>query len=216
MAPKVSIGQRWQIIGMHMTGMSCRATGRELNLSHTTISRLIAKHGATGEVKDRSRTERPRKIDAREDREMVRMARRNPFLNSVQLLNLWRTCQRLSTGTVRKRLYAAGLRARRPVRRPILAPRRKLDRLNWFTTRQGWNIRSWRSIHWSDESRFPLHVQTAERESGGQEEQHITRETSRRRNWPQALVEEWNRIPLRRIRRLIESMRRRVRVTIAA
>ncbi|XP_067682689.1 uncharacterized protein [Haliotis asinina] len=104
--------------------MSCRAVGRELNLSHTAI-RLIAKHGATGEVKDRSRTGRPRKTDAREDRALFRMARRNPSLNSVQLQDLWRPFQRPPTSTVRRRLHAAGLRARRPVRRPLLTARHK-------------------------------------------------------------------------------------------
>ncbi|XP_067651703.1 hemicentin-2-like [Haliotis asinina] len=48
MTPKVSIGHSWQIIGMSRTGMSFRAIGREWNLSHTTISRLIAKLGTTG------------------------------------------------------------------------------------------------------------------------------------------------------------------------
>lgn len=333
MAPKVSIGQRWQIIGMHRTGMSCRAIGRQLNLSHTTISRLIAKHVATGDVKDRSKSGRPPKTSAREDRVLVRMAWRNPFLNSVQLRNLWRPYQRLSTGTVRRRLHAAGLRARRPVRRPLLTPRHKQDRLNWCTARQGWNIRSWRRIHWSDESRFLLHVTDGRakvwRSRGAAYDQrniqeevpfgggsvmvwgccsfdckldlviipgnlngqryqneilnghvvphfdnhnlasrpvfmddnarphraHAVRQFLRNNAidtipWParspdlnplehlwdilgrqvkqrdppvnslqelsQALIEEWNRIPLRRIRRLIESMRRRVRVTIAA
>jgi hypothetical protein len=31
-------------------------------------------------------------------------------------------------------------------------------RLAWCLTRRGWNLRTWHKIHWSDESRFLLHV----------------------------------------------------------
>jgi hypothetical protein len=31
-------------------------------------------------------------------------------------------------------------------------------RLRWCLARRGWNLRIWRKIHWSDESRFLLHV----------------------------------------------------------
>jgi hypothetical protein len=30
--------------------------------------------------------------------------------------------------------------------------------LAWCLARRGWNLRTWRKIHWSDESRFLLHV----------------------------------------------------------
>ena len=46
---------RWQIIGMHGAGMSCRNTGVNLDINHTVISRLVRKHADTGHVMDRSR-----------------------------------------------------------------------------------------------------------------------------------------------------------------
>ena len=53
---------------------------------------------------------------------------------------------------------AVGLRARRPIRRPFLTPRHMQERLTWSRMRARWNLRSWRRIHWLDESRFLLHM----------------------------------------------------------
>ena len=44
------------------------------------------------------------------------------------------------------------------IKRPLLADRHRRSRLAWCLARRGWNIRTWRKIHWSDESRFLLHV----------------------------------------------------------
>jgi hypothetical protein len=43
-------------------------------------------------------------------------------------------------------------------KRPLLADRHRRSRLAWCLARRGWNLRTWRKIHWSDESRFLLHV----------------------------------------------------------
>ena len=143
---------------MHTTGMSCREIGRQLNINHTVISRLIAKHGQTNEVKDRPRSGRPKKTTARDDRALVRLVRRSPFTNSRVLSQQWETRNRVSMSTVKRRLYAAGMKARRPVRRPLLTAHHKEERLRWCNERRHWNMRSWRRVHWSDESRFLLHA----------------------------------------------------------
>ncbi|KAK7096366.1 hypothetical protein V1264_005668 [Littorina saxatilis] len=48
--------------------------------------------------------------------------------------------------------------ARRVIKRPRLTDDHKRRRLAWCLARQRWNLRTWRRIHWSDESRFLLHV----------------------------------------------------------
>ena len=44
---QLSEAQRWQIVGMHSTGMSFKAIGRQLGCHHTVVSRLIRKHRQT-------------------------------------------------------------------------------------------------------------------------------------------------------------------------
>jgi hypothetical protein len=42
------------------------------------------------------------------------------------------------------------------IKRPPLADRHRWTRLAWCLARRGWNLRTWRKIHWSDERRFRI------------------------------------------------------------
>ena len=70
----------------------------------------------------------------------------------------WLPNRRLSAKTVRYRLRSAGYNARRTIRRPMLTPRHKAGCLFWCQQRRDRNLRSWRKFHWSDESKFFLHM----------------------------------------------------------
>jgi hypothetical protein len=61
-------------------------------------------------------------------------------------------CQQEQLETVWNR----DLKSRRVTKRSLLADRHR--RLAWWLARRGWNLRTWRKIHWSDESWFLLHV----------------------------------------------------------
>ncbi|XP_060069171.1 uncharacterized protein LOC132549271 [Ylistrum balloti] len=100
--------------------MSWREIGRQLNITHTVISRLIRKHVATGNVQDRQRSGRPRKTMARDDRMLLRLARQEPRSASRTLRDRWQVNARLSLSTLKRRLKAGGLSSRRPIRRPLL------------------------------------------------------------------------------------------------
>jgi hypothetical protein len=89
---------------------------------------------------------------------LQRLVRRMPFATSPILKQHWLPNRRMSTRTVRNRLKSAGLKSRRVIKRPLLADRHRRSRLAWCLARRGWNLRIWRKIHWSDESRFLLHV----------------------------------------------------------
>jgi transposase len=155
---RISEAQRWQIIGMHTTGMSFKAIERQMGYHYTVVSRLVRKHTQTNYVKDLLRSGRPRVTSDHDDRTLQRMVRWMPFANSPVLKQHWLPNRRLSTRTVRNRLKSAGLKSRRVIKRPLLADRHRRSRLAWCLARHGWNLRTWRKIHWSDESRFLLHV----------------------------------------------------------
>lgn len=155
---RYSEATRWRIIGMKSTGMSCRAIGRQLDINHTVISRLVQKHRQTDHVKDRPRPGQPRKTSRVEDRDLARLVRRQPLSNSGVLKQLWLPNRPLCNRTVRNRLKAIGLKARRVIKRPALTNLHKRSRLGWCLARRHWNLTSWRKVHWSDESRFLLNV----------------------------------------------------------
>jgi transposase len=154
--PQVSTAMRWRIVGMSSAGMSLRQIGAQVGHHSSTISRILKKHRETNDVIDRKRSGRPRCTSEREDRALLRHVRRHPFAQSNALKRAWLPNRRICDRTVRNRLKAAGLRARRPVRRPLLTPAHKAARLQWCRDRRNWNLASWRKVHWSDESRFLL------------------------------------------------------------
>ena len=99
--------QRWQIIGMHTTGMSFKAIGRQMGYHYTVVSRLVRKHTQTNNVKDLPRSGRPRVTSDRDDGALQRLVRRMPFATSPVLKKHWVPNRRLSTRTVRNRQKSA-------------------------------------------------------------------------------------------------------------
>jgi transposase len=143
---------------MHTKGMSFKAIGRQMGYHYTVVSGLVRKYKQTNNVKDLLRSGRPRVTSDRDDRALQRLVRRMPFATSPVLKQHWLPNRRLSTRTVNNRLKSAGLKSRRVNKRPLLAYRHRRTRLAWCLARRDWNLRTWRNINWSDESRFLFHV----------------------------------------------------------
>ena len=101
---RISEAQRWQIIGMHTTGMSFKAIGRQMGYHYTVVSRLVRKLTQTNNVKDLPRSGRSRVTSDRDDRALQRLVRRMPFATNPVLKQHWLPNRRLSIRTVRNRL----------------------------------------------------------------------------------------------------------------
>jgi hypothetical protein len=63
---------------------------------------------------------------------------------------------RISTQTVRNRLHASGLHARKPAVRPALTARHRNCRLQFARRHANWGVRRIRPLLFTDESRFCL------------------------------------------------------------
>ena len=97
---------------MHTTGMSFKATGRQMSNHYTVVSRLVGKQTQTNNVKDLPRSGRPRVISDRDDRALQRL----PFATSPVFKQHWLPNRRMSTTTVRKRLTSAELKSWRVIK----------------------------------------------------------------------------------------------------
>jgi transposase len=139
---RISEAQKWQIIGMHTTGMSFKAIGRQMCYHYTVVSRLVRKHTQTNNVTDLPRSGRSRVTSDRDNRALQCLVRRVPLATSPVLKQHWLPNRRLSTRTVRNHLKSAGLKSRRFIKRPLLADRHRRTRLAWCLARRGWNIKT--------------------------------------------------------------------------
>lgn len=154
--PGMTLEERQRAIGMLQAGMPARDVARHFNRHESTISRLRSRFQVTGAVNDRPRSGRPRKTTLREDRFIVTSSRRNRFLSSRKLRLLLRnaTGTIVSDRTVRNRLRAARLRARRPYVGIPLTLRHRQARFQWVRTHRQWTRRQWNDVLFTDESRF--------------------------------------------------------------
>ena len=153
---KLTIPERWQAVGMPNGGFSHRRVADHFRVNHSIIVRLMQRFRQTRNVTDRLRAGRPRKTTPREDRLISRRARQRPFSTAGALRGNLTFGDHISTRTVIRRLHHQGMRARRPVKRPQLTLRHRHARFDWSHDHLGWTIRTWKRVHWSDESRFLL------------------------------------------------------------
>ena len=152
---------RGRALGFLQSGWSARRVAEHFGVHRVTISRLNSRFRDTGHVQDRSRSGRPRITTVRQDRYIETTAVRRRFVTARSIqLDLQRAAgpgaQRISDQTVRNRLHAATLRARRPAKCPALTDAHRAARLQWARQHRRWTRQDWGRVLFSDESRFCL------------------------------------------------------------
>ena len=150
------VGDMEQIIGMLLAGQSQRDVGRQFNVSHTVVGRVWQRYLDTGSVVQRGGRGRPRKTTDRDDRYIVNIAKRRRFESAKALNADFRDASgvRICEQTVRNRLHAANIRARKPAVRPPLTPEHRRLRLDFSQEHRNIPLARLRSVLFTDESKF--------------------------------------------------------------
>lgn len=152
---RLSQVQRERALGMLQANMSVSAVARTFGCTRATIYSLQRRVQQTGSTQDLPRAGRPRVTTAQEDRYIRLSHLRNRFMPAtITAATIPR--RPVTAQTVRRRLRAVGLNARRPYRGPILTPRHRQARLQWARQHLNWRRRDWNDVIFSDESRFRL------------------------------------------------------------
>ena len=122
---KLFEAQKWQIVGMKNAGLSTRNIAGQFRVNQSIIVRLLQRYPADGTLSERQRSGRPRKVDERDNRFLVLLARANPTITGRKLRNVWPVYGPISVRTVTWTLHKGGIKAKRSVKRPLLTPRHK-------------------------------------------------------------------------------------------
>ena len=127
--PPLDNSSRDRVVGMLELGASQADIAQRFGVSRMTISRLWRRFQTTNSTADRPRSGRPRVTTPRQDH-MIRLRHlrnrtENPANTAVGIPGL----RRISRRTVQRRLFAAGLRARRPYKGPMLTARHCREQL---------------------------------------------------------------------------------------
>ena len=121
--PRLDIASRERAVGMIQLGATHGTVAQRCGVAKNTIWRLWNRFQTTNATADRPRSGRPRVTTQRQDRLIrlrhLRNRTENPLITAASIPGL----RRISRRTVQRRLAAAGLRARRPYRGPMLTQR---------------------------------------------------------------------------------------------
>ncbi|CAF4805054.1 unnamed protein product [Pieris macdunnoughi] len=136
-----------------------RYVGNDLGVAPSVIYRLWKRYRETGEYSRRRGQGRKRKTTRLQDRYIVNCALRNRTTTARDLQNTLRTATgvEISDQTVRNRLLEANLRSHRPVRAVrVLTIQHRQARRQFAQNHANWQLRHWRPVLFTDESRFRL------------------------------------------------------------
>lgn len=139
-------------------GESIRQVARNFRVSPSVIQRLWNRYRETGQYKRQTGQGRKRKTNQNQDRFLVlsSLRQRTSTAKDLQIALRMTHGVDVSDQTIRNRLREANMRPRRPVRAPRLTRRHRIARLNFAREHVAWQLRQWRSVLFTDESRFRL------------------------------------------------------------
>lgn len=147
-----------RLCGMLEAGLTIRDVAERMQLSIRTVQKWWTQLRNEGNCDRQSGSGRPRKSSARQDASLILKVKRNRFKSMALVGREWikENDLKCSTETARRRAVSAGYDSyRAAVRIPLSFIHRK-NRLGWAREHIEWNDEQWRSVLWTDESRFTL------------------------------------------------------------
>lgn len=150
--------QVMQAVTLLQEGRSQRYVAQQLGITQGAVWKLWTRYRETGLVTRRPGSGRNRKTTAAEDRFLRLQALRNRTVTARDLQADIRQATGcvISDQTVRNRLYEVNLRSRRPVKVPKLQRHHRRMRVQFGRDHLNWQLRHWRRVMFTDESRFFL------------------------------------------------------------
>lgn len=139
------------------TNMTQRQIAIECGVGLGTVNALVKQFKETGSVSPRRKGScgRKKKTTSSQDRMLVRKSKINPTLSAVDLnRELAASGTNVHVTTVRRRLLAAGRKARRPIKKQLLTTAMCKKRLAWAKAHANWTIEDWKNVMFSDETHF--------------------------------------------------------------
>lgn len=146
--------ERARMLNMRNNGKSVIEIAKTFGTTRDAVYKICRRLSETGSPENAIRTGRRRKTTVYDDRAIVRIAKKNPRTSAREIgesLNL-----NIDVSRIRARLREASLFGRIARRKPMISEKNRQKRLEFARTHVNKPIEFWKSILWSDESKFEL------------------------------------------------------------
>jgi transposase len=150
--------QRGEIIGLYKDKQSLLKISKLLKIHRTTVSRTIKNYLNRNNLITLSKSGRPKLLASKDKKILKKITEKNNKKSAEQIRNKFieKTNIEVSTKTIRRNLHEMNIFSRIPAQKPLLNDQQRENRLKWCIERKNWTIQKWKTIIWSDESRFTI------------------------------------------------------------
>lgn len=150
---QISKEDRIKAVLLNKQGKSYSQIGIELNRTKSCVKTIIDRYKQTKSYDDRPRSGRPKISTVHDDRQLVRLVKKNRTSPSHVLAHDWKLSngKKASASLVRRRLLANKLEWKYAVRKPRLSKAHKKARRDFCLKVKSWSKVKWRQIIFSDE-----------------------------------------------------------------
>lgn len=147
-----------KIVTLHEnTTKSVMEIASDLGISHSQVSRVIAKYKATGNYEtDYKNCGRKAKFDERDLRRIRNVCLKSPRSSAADVQREIGAMGDCCVRTVQRALLAGGCKAIKPSKRPFLSSHQMTKRYQWALQYRHWDVDDWKNVLWSDETSIQL------------------------------------------------------------
>ncbi len=163
MAPhgkELSEDLRTRVVALHKDGLGLgyKKFGKSLELSYSTVARVIKRFSKTGFTQNRPRKGRSKMLSPCAVRQVQKLASKNRCMcaASIALEVTEVEGQLVSAQSIRHTLQQVGLHGRRPRRKPLLKLAHKKACKQFAKDNLSKSTNYWNHVPWSDESKVNL------------------------------------------------------------
>ncbi len=149
---------RRKIVEQYQKGVSQRKIAKSLKLSSSTVHNIIQRFRESGTISVRKGQGRKTILDARD----LRALRRHCITNrnaTVMEITTWAQeyfQKTLSVNTIHRAIRRCRLKFYRSKKKPYLNMIQKRRRFLWAKAHLKWTVAKWKTVLWSDESKFEV------------------------------------------------------------
>ena len=155
---ELTICERKKIVKYHEDGWGYKRIAKKTGFAPSSIQTVIRKWKKDGNLVTNLRPGRPRCTTGRMDRRIVTQVIVNPRISAPKIAQdiEERYGQQIGAHTVRRRIKAYGLISGVAKKKPFISPKNRKHRLKWAREHASWTVEDWRSVIWSDETKFNM------------------------------------------------------------